>query len=249
MKISCLMLTYARYRNANWNALRLVEEALECFLRQTYQDRELILINDAPTQKLNFKHPLVHVYNMPNRFNSLGEKRNFAIQVANGDYCTTWDDDDIRLPGTLSQMAELIRSKPGVDYFDDMAYWYSENNSITGKVTTSWPGHYASACYSRKLGLASPYQKVSCGEDQGFFHDLTNRGFKSSTGIYSSDQINYIYRWGYLADHISGRTMDPHQGYKDLGNVSYEPIEYTLQPGWDKDYLIEAREFARKNHV
>ena len=46
--ISCLMPTYNRIPGRQF----LIDEALESFLLQDYEDKELIICNDTPGQKL-----------------------------------------------------------------------------------------------------------------------------------------------------------------------------------------------------
>ncbi|HEY0602798.1 MAG TPA: hypothetical protein VGD58_07800 [Herpetosiphonaceae bacterium] len=68
--VSCICLTYARPE--------LLEEAVYSFLQQEYPGlKELIVLNDYAEQTLMFDHPEVRVINLPWRFRTVGEKRNY----------------------------------------------------------------------------------------------------------------------------------------------------------------------------
>ena len=78
-KISCVCPTFCR--------TALLEEAIECFLRQDYQgEKELIIGNDFSSQHLIFEHKEVKVINTDVRFPTLGEKRNWICNYSTGDY-------------------------------------------------------------------------------------------------------------------------------------------------------------------
>src|SRR5205807_6800276 len=81
--VSCLCLTYGRGR--------LLEEAIESFLRQDWPGpKELIVLNDHPDQELVIDHPEILV-NLPRRLRTLGEKRNKTLHawcIAEG----VWED-------------------------------------------------------------------------------------------------------------------------------------------------------------
>jgi glycosyltransferase involved in cell wall biosynthesis len=85
--VSCIMPTY--------NRRAFVPLALEYFLRQDYPNRELIIVDDGDdgigdlTQNL----PNVRYHRLRGR-KSIGAKRNFACQQAQGEFIAHWDDDD-----------------------------------------------------------------------------------------------------------------------------------------------------------
>jgi hypothetical protein len=64
------MPTFNRYPALGW----LVEEAVDSFLRQSDENCELIVCNDAPGQTLRFDHPRVKIINARQRFPTLSHK-------------------------------------------------------------------------------------------------------------------------------------------------------------------------------
>ncbi len=97
--ISVLLPTYGRPE--------LLPEAVECFLRQTHTDSELLIGNDLRGHTIHFDHPRVRVLNSDQRM-SLGPKRNWLCAHAKGDIVTDWDDDDIYLPGHLAHALSMM---------------------------------------------------------------------------------------------------------------------------------------------
>ena len=96
MKITCVMVT-GRQRGR----LGLVGMAIDCFKRQTYPDRELLVLNHGtfryadPANNVREvivdKAPNIHV----------GMMRNYAFEHATGDWLMTWDDDDWYAPDRI----------------------------------------------------------------------------------------------------------------------------------------------------
>ncbi len=58
-------------------------------------------MNDHPKQEFRFDHPQVRMINFPERFKTLGEKYNYTIKIADGDFICPWEDDNINLPHRL----------------------------------------------------------------------------------------------------------------------------------------------------
>ena len=81
---------------------RGVCETIACFLSQDCRDARLVIVNDHPEQTLLYAHERVTVINKPERYPSLGEKRQAILESLPSGLWTTWDDDDIYLPNYLS---------------------------------------------------------------------------------------------------------------------------------------------------
>ncbi len=91
-KVSCLCVTHRRRE--------LLERAIVCFAGQTYTHRELLIFSeyeDEDTRAVaeRYRHlPLKHIVFPQGSAMNLGQKRNFAIEHADGELVCTWDDDD-----------------------------------------------------------------------------------------------------------------------------------------------------------
>jgi glycosyltransferase involved in cell wall biosynthesis len=131
--VSCICLTFGRPR--------FLEEAIGSFLRQEYSgEAELIVLNDFAAQELTFAgDSRVKLINCQERFGSLGEKRNAAIESSTGDVILTWDDDDISLPDRIRQAVSAIQA--GASFFRPSWSWVSKNDEPPRLAfeRISWP--------------------------------------------------------------------------------------------------------------
>lgn len=90
--VSCICLTH--------NSIDLLRRSIECFLSQTYANKELIVaFTDDNKSAADLVGRIGNAAIRPLLFSSekktsLGEKRNMAIMDAKGDYICNWDDDD-----------------------------------------------------------------------------------------------------------------------------------------------------------
>ena len=82
-----------------YNSEKYIEECLDSLLKQTLSDIEIICINDGSTdntaqilEKYSDIHKNIKVYHREN--SGLSVSRNFAIDVANGEYISFVDSDD-----------------------------------------------------------------------------------------------------------------------------------------------------------
>ena len=97
--VSCLMITRA-------SRASLAKCALACFDRQTYAERELLVVSD---DALNWQLPknARHVH-LPS-IHLLGDLRNASIARANGEFVAQWDDDDWHHPERLAKQIGVLR--------------------------------------------------------------------------------------------------------------------------------------------
>jgi glycosyltransferase involved in cell wall biosynthesis len=108
--VSCVMVTRGAPR------LPFVERATRAFARQTYANRELVVVLDAAddaerartaarimaTAAENVR--VVHAPGTP----SLGRLRNLGIESARGDLVCVWDDDDLHHRTRLERQVEAL---------------------------------------------------------------------------------------------------------------------------------------------
>lgn len=100
--VSCIVTTYKR-------PIEILKRALDSVTNQTYQDIELIVVNDAPKEQMFAKEigKLLEGYSVPKQY-IVHEKnqgacaaRNTGIAHAKGEYLAFLDDDDEWMPNKL----------------------------------------------------------------------------------------------------------------------------------------------------
>ncbi|MCD0466208.1 glycosyltransferase family 2 protein [Flavobacterium sp. ENC] len=98
-----------------YNKENFIENTIQSVLAQTFQDYEVILVNDgstdsSETKALQFKDPRIQYYSKKNEGVSLA--RNFGIEKASAQHITFLDADDYWYPDFLQVMFEQIRQFP-----------------------------------------------------------------------------------------------------------------------------------------
>lgn len=237
---SCLMLTYGRVR---WDVdgSQLLNEAVESFLRQTYENCELIILNDACNQEIVFDHPRVKVVNSPSRFETLGDKRNAAINIAQGDILLVWDDDDISLPNRVEATVRHFE-ETDADYASTCNFWFSQGNTTYDFKQAGNTGAMAGASYRRSAVEDVPYRSMDSGEDQTLVGDMRRMGKVIKGYELPVKDTPLIYRWNFLATHISG--YGDSDGYNIIGRMQLPPLKLKLKPFWDFNYTKICQEAA-----
>jgi glycosyltransferase involved in cell wall biosynthesis len=106
--ISCLCVTRDR--------VDLLSRAIECFQRQTWPNRELVILcedDDSGTvrflEQVEDERIQVHIIPAQTKL-SLGALRNLSIEHANGQYICQWDDDDWYHPQRLALQLQNLEA-------------------------------------------------------------------------------------------------------------------------------------------
>ncbi len=92
------------------NRRRFVPSAIELFLAQDYDDKELVIIDDGADSVADIipHHPQIRYHREASGSQSLGGKRNLACDLSRGDVILHWDDDDWYAPWRISYQAECL---------------------------------------------------------------------------------------------------------------------------------------------
>lgn len=120
------------------------EKALFSLAEQTYQNFEIVVVDDNANKEWNKKVqdivekfkaenkqiPLTHIVNSENRGSA--KTRNAGIEAAKGEYITFLDDDDIYLPKKIETQVQNV-SESDADFGITDLYLYSEGGILVDK--------------------------------------------------------------------------------------------------------------------
>ena len=101
-----------------YNGEKYIAEAIESILNQTFQNYELIIINDASTDNTvniieNYKDSRIRL--IQNNSNlGLGLVRNIGLNNARGKYIAWLDSDDINMDTRLEKQVNLLENNPNI---------------------------------------------------------------------------------------------------------------------------------------
>lgn len=103
-----------------YNKEHFIENTIQSILNQTFQDFEIIVINDGSTDRseeklLQFKDSRIQYFSKKNEGASV--TRNYGIEKANADFITFLDADDYWYPTFLETMFTNIKKLPNQKVF------------------------------------------------------------------------------------------------------------------------------------
>lgn len=241
--ISCKMITYGR--------VDMLEESLHSFLQQDYPNKELIIVNDYPLQKLVFEHPEVKIFNLDETFAVIGAKENYATELCNGEIICQWDDDDVALPNHLSNVAKLFTDDVNILHWKTGVYYNEPNITDVG-----WIGNSGIVFRKSAWKAIGGHPLENAGYDMTFIETLHKHGGRLFAEMFKED-ASWFYMWGGRGYHMSGQGHDVpgkanaiqrHSLYiENLRAQGKIPTgEILLKPHWNKDYKQMLKDFLAR---
>lgn len=176
------------------------------FKAQTYPDKELLIWDDSPEPSPFFSRledEEVWYIHQPQRI-TVGEKRNYLVERASGDYIAHFDDDDFYAPTYLETMARHLAEHDFVKlgawylyserhdfwgYFDaespSPVHYHLRNNGTIRRIedyqtdlSMLW-GYGFSFAYRREMMNSIGFEPLNNGEDVNLVREkLLNSGFR-----------------------------------------------------------------------
>jgi glycosyltransferase involved in cell wall biosynthesis len=155
------------------NRRSFVPQAIQYFLRQEYEPKELIIIDDGTDPVGDVVPPDERIcYIRLEQKATVGAKRNLACERAKGDVIVHWDDDDWMADWRLRYQVEQLRQAQadicGLNrllFFDPIALAAWEY--VFPGTTKPWV-YGATLCYTRSFWQRNPFPDINVGEDTRF---------------------------------------------------------------------------------
>ncbi len=155
-------------------------KTLKSVLNQTYQNFEIIVVNDAGTnvedivRKLNAKQSIVYSAHDTNK--GLAATRNTGIKAAKGKYIAYLDDDDIYLPDHLGTLVKILESTDyKVAYTNAYRAHYekvNENYAVTKRtVPYSFDVDHNQLLVRNLVPVLCVMHEKSCLDEVGYFDE------------------------------------------------------------------------------
>ena len=188
-----------------YNEENYFDECLESVLNQTYQNLEIIIINDGSDKffeeklkNLQLKYSnIIKVFNKENE--GAGYARNFGIQKSKGDYIAFLDADDVWLPFKLQHQLNLLK-KHKVDFIHGSYLIVDESENFRGKFIAK-NLNYNQLIASCDVGLSSVLVKSDLIKKHLFENISTKEDYvcwlsiiKEINELYGDDKTVMKYR-------------------------------------------------------
>jgi len=95
-----------------------VRAAIESILEQTYENLELIIVDDYSTDRsleicASFKDPRIRLLSKTGELRNMAASRNIAIHMARGEYVINQDADDLADPQRIERQLSKAVANPG----------------------------------------------------------------------------------------------------------------------------------------
>lgn len=165
-----------------FNAARYLPFALESVVAQTFDDWQILLVDDGSTDNtveviapfLNRFGSKIKYIKQDNR--GLPAARNTAIRASTAEYLALLDADDVWLPNRLADSVEAFTGRPQVG----LAYGLVTGIDPEGRLMDTFvgnqrkaEGHIASQIYMRKVELPCPTMtfRRRCIDEVGMFDE------------------------------------------------------------------------------
>ena len=117
------------------NTEKFIQEAIESVINQTYDNWELLLVDDGSTDEstriaraytARYTERVFYLEHDGHRNKGLSTSRNLGINNAKGEYIAFLDSDDIWLPQNLKRQIEIATSNPDAGMvYGPGQFWYS----------------------------------------------------------------------------------------------------------------------------
>lgn len=165
--VTCLCLTKNR---REW-----LPTAIACFERQTYPNRELLIVADFPGDVEGLIPPDERIRVMFTGSAVVGRKRNLGCEQARGEFVAIWDDDDFSAPGRLAdQVPRLEKSGRAVTGYHSMKFtdgksWWLYPGPKVGFVLAT------SMLFRRDWWLMHRFQEIQRDQDEMFGTQAASR--------------------------------------------------------------------------
>jgi len=156
----------------SYNASEYIEETIESVLNQTYQNWELIIIDDYSDdnsrdiiEKYIEKNKRIKtIYNEKNM--GAAQSRNRGIELSTGKYIAFLDSDDLWLPNKLKKQIKLMQEE---------------------NILLSYTSYYTINEYSETINIFTATKKVT------YLDMLKTSTIGTSTTIYNTDRLGKVY--------------------------------------------------------
>jgi glycosyltransferase involved in cell wall biosynthesis len=140
--------------------------AIACFQAQSYDPRELLILDDGESVRdLIPDDERIRYFHYPARM-VLGEKRNLACELARGEVICHWDDDDWSAADRIEHQLSAMESsgKPMTGFHSLLYFDEPKREAWHFRGPSDWVVG-SSLCYLKSIWAYDPFPRISEGED------------------------------------------------------------------------------------
>ncbi len=203
--ISCLCITQP-------DRLGLASHAIGDFARQTFADRELVVVHDGDAAFGNALRAVAASHaNMAIRIElaepglSLGALRNFSVRRARGELVCQWDDDDRYHPERLAvQLGALHAHNADFCFLSDQLHWFPNQRELHWDDWSidPYPLDFVQGTLLGRREAMPLYPEVARGEDT----DLVLQMMREQRNLVRLRDQGWVYIYVYHGANVVPQT-------------------------------------------
>lgn len=207
-----------------WNRRSFIQAALDCWLKQTYENRELIILDDGDIGQcyIGLQHPRIR-YEFLQKRPVFGTKRNLINCLAGGDIICHWDDDDWSAPDRIEdQVQRLQETKLPITGYGTLLFWDLITRQAK-RYVSSVPGYVCGTtlCYLKSYWRQHPFPDQHKASDNGFVYPALKK-------IAASHDAGHMVARIHDCHHLSRKS-----GIKEIVSSELIPTGF-----WENEKLI-----------
>lgn len=221
--------------------LQYLTRTLASFNAQTYQHKQLVLVNDDPEVRLELSLPQdnVIVVNIDSIIpNTL--KRNIGINATEADLYIPWDDDDIFFPNRLADHVEQHSKYPDKDMIIMKRYIIQHGRDVIAIKDNHSSIHLTGSFKMKPVKCKGGYAGAQAYDDQ-YIYGL----MKDSMVEIPDNDISAVYMYTPDSYHLSFATPETVLEHANKINAQYAPSGTY----WITQCDIEYRELVEKYSI
>ena len=235
-----------------YNAMNFLPETLDSVLSQTFQDFEIIIVNDGSEDNIKewgseITDPRVSLISQENK--GLPGARNTGITHSNGEYIAFLDADDIWEPTKLEKQVKTFELNPELGLVDTQVFMVDQQNNILYEAGTSYQeGNVLRRAIEENLIMcgSSPTVRRKCFEKVGLF-DIDLRGAED---WHMWARIAIHYQFKIIQEPLVRYRQHPHSMSKNwqiMESATERAIEKLFQLLPSNLLWVKKRTHARAN--
>jgi hypothetical protein len=227
-KISCLLVTAD-------DRLEYFRRSYECYRKQTYPNRELVIVNEGSKAYQDsifeiVRHQLdIKLIFLEGKY-TLGALRNISVSLCNGEIWVQWDDDDFNVRERLTtQYQHLKSSGKRVSFLSDQLHYYFPTKQMFWE---NWREHSGGQTrYALIPGTCMCWKNFKVKYPSSGFHASAGEDSVMTNKICEDDsRVNLVYNQGFMQVYsYHGKNVWDLEHHQSISQKRSVPIQFLLQ--------------------
>ena len=226
-----------------YNSDAFLEDTIKCVLKQTYQNWELVIVNDGSTdnsQKIINAYKTEKVISIQRENKGLATTRNDAIRAAKGDYFALLDSDDLWAERKLEQQLQsMIENDSDLSFTEFKEFSDVQKFDKGDKIYNQ----EASENIEKDLFDAIITQKIIPAPSSVMFpRRIIDKVLFCETFRYVEDLDFYlqIYKAGFRKFHVINECLTYHRMHENNLSSNKEKMIDGLMNAYDRYFSNES---------